>query len=305
MSTGAVQDAHADDQVIVGVDGSEQASTAVRWATREAARRGTACASCTRGCGRSTASRSTPRRAHRPARACEQSRSRCWRTPPGPPARPTPGSRWTPSWWWGSPRPRCGAPRRPPVCWWWGTGGLAASAVCSWDPPACPPRPGRLPGRGGPGRRRPRCVRWRHRTCGRRGRRHRVRHGRGRGAVGCGRAGGPPTRTAAARARLDRAAAPSAPRGGATRRRPRRGSRPDGRSCAAPRKLSCGSTRPSPSGAASGPVGERRARRRVARGAAAGRGLERGRPAHRAGARIHHARGDPPRGLPGAGPPRR
>ena len=33
--------AHGNDPVVVGVDGSEQATTAVRWATREAARRGT------------------------------------------------------------------------------------------------------------------------------------------------------------------------------------------------------------------------------------------------------------------------
>ena len=42
MSTGGVQADRADGQVVVGVDGSEQATTAVRWATREAARRGTA-----------------------------------------------------------------------------------------------------------------------------------------------------------------------------------------------------------------------------------------------------------------------
>jgi nucleotide-binding universal stress UspA family protein len=39
MGTGAVPATHADDPVVVGVDGSEQATTAVRWATREAARR--------------------------------------------------------------------------------------------------------------------------------------------------------------------------------------------------------------------------------------------------------------------------
>ena len=42
MTSGAVRAAHAGDQVVVGVDGSEQATTAVRWATREAARRGAA-----------------------------------------------------------------------------------------------------------------------------------------------------------------------------------------------------------------------------------------------------------------------
>lgn len=42
MSAGAVRAARADDHVVVGVDGSEQATTAVRWATREAARRGVA-----------------------------------------------------------------------------------------------------------------------------------------------------------------------------------------------------------------------------------------------------------------------
>jgi hypothetical protein len=42
MSAGASQAAHTDHEVVVGVDGSEQATTAVRWATREAARRGTA-----------------------------------------------------------------------------------------------------------------------------------------------------------------------------------------------------------------------------------------------------------------------
>jgi nucleotide-binding universal stress UspA family protein len=41
MSTGAAHAAHPDHEVVVGVDGSEQATTAVRWATREAARRGT------------------------------------------------------------------------------------------------------------------------------------------------------------------------------------------------------------------------------------------------------------------------
>jgi len=42
MSTGAAEAAPADNQVVVGVDGSEQATTAVQWATREAARRGVA-----------------------------------------------------------------------------------------------------------------------------------------------------------------------------------------------------------------------------------------------------------------------